>query len=164
MSAAETVEWSARVRFSEELGHSFDVLIFLGPVDEDPVKWRTSASFVGKVSCFTRSGRPRRRDGPKIEGHVPLTDALAGRAGLPTLCDPAVVTPYLRRELSWRVYAGSDVPLTELPSLEVTVQSVRVTQTGEVFPVVGDPVLHRDVTRGRQGGDSGESPTTTTFA
>ncbi|KAI0064090.1 tyrosinase [Artomyces pyxidatus] len=152
-------DWAARIQFKKyELGGSFAVLIFLGPVPEDPAQWRASPSFVGATHAFVNSvpdrcANCRSQADVKAEGFVHLNQAIAKHSNLGSF-DPDVVAPYLKRELSWRVQRADKtaVPLSELPSLEVLVISTPLSlEPGAVFPVPGDAQHHHDVTHGRQG-------------
>lgn len=107
---ASVWDWIVRIRVKEfELKESFDVLVFLGPVPENPDEWLTSESYVGCVSAFVNGVPERcgncRAQGPNkvIQGAVYLDEAIAKRSGLPGRLDPAAVTPYLTDKLSWTV-------------------------------------------------------------
>ena len=101
-------EWTARVEFKKyELGTSFSVLIFLGPVPENPREWRISPNYVGGTHAFVNStaGRCSNCNNQRdlvTEGFVHLNDAIAEHSGLGSL-DPSVVEPYLTHNLHWRV-------------------------------------------------------------
>ncbi|KAG9029812.1 hypothetical protein FS837_003464 [Tulasnella sp. UAMH 9824] len=105
-------EWSARVHAKKfELGGSYSVLIFLGPVPDDPKQWRTSPSYVGAHHVFANSRMEdcencRRNSTENVEGFVSLNEAIAAHSGLNSF-EPSVVEPYLKKELSWRVQKAS---------------------------------------------------------
>jgi tyrosinase len=90
----------------------------------------------------------------KVEGFVHLNNAIAKLSNCPSF-EPDVVIPYLRENLHWRVVAhdGTAVDLGRIPSLEVSVVAVPLTQTPRaIFPIAGDVQYHHDITYGRQGG------------
>jgi tyrosinase len=150
-------EWTARVEFKKyELGSSFSVFIFLGPVPENPREWRTSPNYVGGHHAFVNSVANRcdnctnQRD-LVTEGFVHLNNAIAKHSGLGSL-DPSVVEPYLTHNLHWRVQKTSG-EAADLPSLEVAVIATPLSYPpGALFPVPGHPHRHNQITHGRSGG------------
>ncbi|KAJ7190769.1 photo-regulated tyrosinase [Mycena pura] len=162
-------DWATRIHVEKQaVGGSFSVLIFLGPVPDDPREWRRSPSFVGGHHAFVNTATGQcancRRQAAAhsvIEGFVHLNKAIA--RGLPAAhgsFDPAVVEPYLRQALSWRVQRAdkSAVELSDMPSLEVVVCATRVhLEPGADLPSHGPPQYHPSITAGRPGG---ASPTT----
>jgi tyrosinase len=153
-------DWTSRVHFKKyELGKSLTVLLFLGDVPADPSSWRTAPNFVGSVTAFVNSTAEhcqncQNQADSVYEGFVHLNTSIAKLSGLPSY-EPAVVSPYLQSNLNWRVqgYDRSAVPLDKLPSLEVTVASVVLTQQpGDIIPAAGEPQYHHHITHGRQGG------------
>ncbi|KAH9929640.1 tyrosinase [Amylocystis lapponica] len=159
-SAGTTLEWTAEVHFQKHaLQQSFSVLLFVGPVPDDPAQWRTSTSFAGAVHAFANStaarcANCRANADVVVEGFVHLDDALAAHPALASR-QPDVVVPFLRDQLSWRVYTvrGVEVPVADLPSLQITVEATPVTQgPGDIFPIAGTPQRYPEVTRGRPGG------------
>jgi len=153
-------DWTARIHFKKyELGQSFAVLLFLGEVPADASQWRTSSSFVGAHVAFVNSSADQcancsEQADSVAEGFVHLNKAIAKSSGLSSF-EPSVVTPYLRDNLHWRVQATdrTAVALDRLPSLEVTVAVIPLTQEpGAIFPVAGDPQYHHHITHGRPGG------------
>lgn len=101
-------DWSVRIQSKKfQLGGSYSILIFIGSVPEDPKEWRESTSYVGSDEVFANSAAGHcancvQNADMVVEGYVHLNQALA-RAGLTSL-DPDVVAPYLKDNLSWRVY------------------------------------------------------------
>lgn len=101
-------DWTARVRFKKyELGGSFQVLIFLGPVPANSNEWGACTTYVGAVHAFVNSVREQCRNcstqaNLEIQGFVSLNEAIAARSGLTSFA-PQAVAPYLTRELNWRV-------------------------------------------------------------
>ena len=100
--------WSARVRVKQsELSSSFQVLVFLGPVPDDPREWAGAPAYVGAFSAFV-NGTPVRcancqeRSDAVTEGYVHLQDALVREARACSF-EPGDVRPYLKDELDWRV-------------------------------------------------------------
>ncbi|SJL09926.1 related to Tyrosinase [Armillaria ostoyae] len=158
------VDWTARIQVKQyALGGSFSVLIFLGEVPENPRSWRSSPSFVGAHHAFVNSAADqcencRNQADLVIEGFVHLNTAIAQRSGLGSF-EPAVVEPYLKRELSWRVQKvdRTAVDLSDVPSLEVVVSATPLTlEPGATFPTSGECHYHHRITAGRPGGSHTE--------
>ncbi|KAI0712435.1 hypothetical protein C8Q76DRAFT_485863 [Earliella scabrosa] len=145
-------EWSVRIRVKpHDVGSSFSVPILLGKVPDDPHEWRTCSAYVGSHSVFANS---RTRPEVVTEGTVLLQEAIAERSGLDGF-EPDIVKPWLKENLHWGVLkpGGTEVPVEDVPSLEVTVVAVPLTFPPDAaFPVPGQPVYHPDVTSGRPGG------------
>jgi tyrosinase len=152
-------DWAARIHFKKyELGGSFSVLLFLGEVPEDPEQWLVSPNMVGAHHAFVNTAagrcancRTQANQDLVVEGFIPLNNGIANHSGLGSL-DPSVVSPYLQKELHWRVQKVDGTP-AELTSLEVTVISTPLSlPPGAEFPVPGDAQHHHHITHGRQGG------------
>ncbi|KAJ7288750.1 tyrosinase [Mycena rebaudengoi] len=153
-------DWTARIEVKKyEVGGSFLVLLFLGVVPDDPRQWRSSPNFVGAHHVFANSlpercANCRENRDAEVEGFVHLTEDIAEHSGLDSL-EPAVVHPYLKDNLHWRVQkaGGEAVDLSNVPSLEVAVFSTLLTRPpGSSFPVPGESHCHRSITHGRPGG------------
>ncbi|KAI0647845.1 photo-regulated tyrosinase [Trametes meyenii] len=163
LSPARLLEWAARIRVKQyELGSSFSVLLYLGPVPETPDDPWTSPNYVGAHHAFV-NGVPEQCSNCTdqadlvIEGYVHLNDGIAKHSRLGSF-EPNVVKPYLSGALNWvvRKADGTVVDLENVPSLEVTVLATPLTLApGEPFPVAGETVYHHDITRGRRGGSRG---------
>ncbi len=101
-------DWTARVHARKfELGHSYSVLIFLGEVPGDEEHWRTCPSFIGAHCAFVNGhsdqcANCREQSELVAEGFVHLNEAIAKYSGLSSY-EPSVVTPYLKKNLHWRV-------------------------------------------------------------
>lgn len=150
-------EWTARVEFKKyELGHSFSVYLFLGSVPEDPEEWHVSDHFVGAHHAFVNTATEQCsncRNHPDLieEGFVHLNQAIVAHSGLGSL-DPAVVEPYLTKELHWRVQKA-DGTQAQLESLEVSVYGTPLSYPpGAMFPVPGQRRRVGGITHGRRGG------------
>jgi len=156
-TAEGMLDWTARVQFKQhELGESFDVLLFLGTVPDDPKEWCASPNLVGCSNAFVNSaaaqcGNCQREANTVVEGFVHLNKSITSGSGLESL-DPTVVAPYLTKNLHWRVQKGGGQP-AELDSLEVVVMATPLSfPRGAMFPVPGKMEHHRSVTSGRKGG------------
>ena len=103
-------DWTVRIHFKKyELRQSFAVLIFLGDVPADASQWRTSPNFVGSHVAFVNTSAEqcancREQADLVAEGFVHLNSTIAKRSGLSSF-NPDVVTPYLQKNLHWRVQA-----------------------------------------------------------
>ncbi|KAF9473594.1 tyrosinase [Pholiota conissans] len=150
-------DWTARIEFKKyEFGSSFSVLLFLGPVPEDPEQWLVSPNFVGAHHAFVNSAAGhcancRNQGDIVVEGFVHLTKYISQHAGLPSL-NPEVVEPYLTKELHWRVLKA-DGSVGQLESLEVSVYGTPMSfPPGSIFPVPGNRRHFHGITHGRAGG------------
>ncbi|KAI0737489.1 tyrosinase [Irpex lacteus] len=164
-------DWKVRVRVGEfELGESFQVLIFLGSAPDDYTQWMEDESYVGCVGVFVNEipqSCPNCASRPDevVQGTVYLTQKIVetsstGSEGrFPRSLDPSAVSPYLEQTLTWRVrkvMGGLPVPLSDVPSLEVTVFSTYLTKgEGTIFPTLGETITHEQITTGKEGGYSG---------
>ncbi|KAH9980147.1 photo-regulated tyrosinase [Lactifluus volemus] len=153
-------DWTVRIHVKKyELRESFTVLIFVGPVPDDPSHWRKASSYVGSHAAFVNGSADQcancvAQADVLTEGFVHLNRAL-GRCSSLSSYEPQVVSPYLRENLHWRVQAvdRSAISLDRVPSLEVTVASTTLTRPpGSIFPVPGEHHYHHHITHGRQGG------------
>ena len=101
-------DWSARIHAQKfELGHGYAILIFLGDVPDDEEQWRTCSSFVGAHCAFVNShtdqcANCREQEELVVEGFVHLNEGIAKHSSLSSY-EPSVVTPYLTKNLHWRV-------------------------------------------------------------
>ncbi|KAH9847109.1 hypothetical protein C2E23DRAFT_890313 [Lenzites betulinus] len=156
------LSWSAHITAKKfELGGSFWVLLFLGPVPDRPEDWRACPSYVGEYAAFVHSEPARCANcvklgmGALVGSHISLNDAIIERAAVRSL-DPSEVVPYLRRELCWRVQGGPAgyVHPGDFDSLEVDVSAtpVHLIEKEDDFYPIGEPQMYHEVTRGRPGG------------
>ncbi|KAG9009286.1 hypothetical protein FRB90_008451 [Tulasnella sp. 427] len=121
-------DWAARIHVNKYItGSSFSVLIFLGPVPEDPAQWRTCESYVGAQHVFVNGSAEecencRGSADSDVEGFVQLNRAIAARSGLDSF-DPDVVEPYLKEHLAWRILKvdRSSYDVADAASLQVIV-------------------------------------------
>ncbi|KAH9989736.1 tyrosinase [Russula compacta] len=153
--------WAVHIKFKKsELASSFAVLIFLGDVPDDPLKWRTSPSFIGAHVGLVNSVPYKcanciEQAGTVVEGFVHLNRAIAKRSDISSY-DPSVVAPYLKKNLHWRIQ-GADrmlIDFDQLPSLEVTVAEALLSLApGVSLPTRGDPQYHYHITSGKAGGN-----------
>ncbi|KAG8930241.1 hypothetical protein FRC01_003109 [Tulasnella sp. 417] len=157
---ATYTDWTARIHVNKyAVGSSFSVLIFLGPVPEDPAQWRTSESYVGAHHVFMNSAAEecencRNTAEAQIEGFVHLNKAIAARSGLNSF-DPEVVEPYLKENLSWKILKVdcSSADVSEVSSLQVIVIATPLAfEDGEVFPHAGTGRHCHEITEGQPGG------------
>ncbi|KIJ41405.1 hypothetical protein M422DRAFT_48640 [Sphaerobolus stellatus SS14] len=150
-------DWSARIEFKKyELGSSFTVLIFLGQVPENPEDWRIAPNCVGAHHAFVnrvpdQCANCQNQLNIVTEGFVHLNEGIAEFSGLESF-EPAVIHPYLEKEMHWRVQKTDGSP-AQLESLEVTVIATPLSlPPGSAFPVAGEPTRHPRITHGRPGG------------
>ncbi|KAH9989737.1 hypothetical protein BJV74DRAFT_796153 [Russula compacta] len=152
--------WAVHIKFKKsELASSFAVLIFLGDVPDDHLKWRTSPSFIGAHVGLVNSVPYKcanciEQAGTVVEGFVHLNRAIAKRSDISSY-DPSVVAPYLKKNLHWRIQGADRKPIDfdKLPSLEVTVAEALLSLApGPSLPTQGDPQYHHHITSGKAGG------------
>ena len=112
--------WSARVRVKQsELDRSFQVLVFLGNVPEDPNEWSGAPSYVGSFSAFVNAAAElcancQNQLDAITEGYVHLENAIV-RNGTGYPLDPDRVEPYLKNSLDWRVQMVCPLALLSQP-------------------------------------------------
>ncbi|KAI0357534.1 tyrosinase [Trametes cingulata] len=160
-------EWSVRIRVKKyELGSSFAVLIFLGAVPDDPKEWYTASTYVGAHHAFVNSAPQRcancRRQASAVtEGFVHLNESIAKHWVSLHSFEPETMSPYLRRELNWRIRKvdGTAIPPETLSSLEVAVvaQPLSFQNTGNLNDSLfaqGAPEYYPDITKDHVGGSS----------
>ena len=95
-------EWTARIEFQKyELGTSFSVLTFLGPVPDNPRELKTSPNYVGGVHAYVANRS--QGDLTVQEGFVHLNHGIFKHLGQTTSLEPNVIVPYLTKNLEWRV-------------------------------------------------------------
>ncbi|KAI0374143.1 Di-copper centre-containing protein [Pilatotrama ljubarskyi] len=154
------LHWSAHITAKKyALGGSFEILVFLGAVPDDPREFCTSPSYVGSYSAFVNSEPERcancvRQGNITIGSAVSLNDAIMNAAEVSSF-DPDEVVPYLKRELHWRVHTGSGpaIHAAEIEELEVDVSAVRYYLSDQdALQAKEKPIVYHDVTRGRPGG------------
>ncbi|KAF8523809.1 hypothetical protein JB92DRAFT_1518313 [Gautieria morchelliformis] len=158
-------EWLANIAVEKyAVKSTFFVHIFLGDIDDDHKKWGIHPNLVGTHVVFANNAeftgceRCRHAHEKKkvVTGTIPLTGCLGTRLGGIYNLAPDKVTPYLQKNLHWRVqkHDGSAVDLKDVPSLKVSVGHAvaELSQTAHGFTSWGDIQLHAKVTRGRIGG------------
>ncbi|KAI0925031.1 hypothetical protein AcW2_005732 [Taiwanofungus camphoratus] len=155
-------DWTVHLKFKKfELGSSFSILVFLGPVPAERDNWYSSSSYVGTVSAFVgrSSGRcancVANRD-VEIEGFVHLNEKLVEIPDLVSL-SPAHVRPVIQERLAWRVEGvkadGTVAEPTDLPSLKLAPFSQTITEGPyDQFPTLGEAVYYHDIVRHLPGG------------
>ncbi len=91
-----------------ELERSFQVLVFLGSVPEEPNQWESAPSYVGSFSAFVNGAAAQCANCQAnldliTEGYVHLEDAIARHNTSDYPFNPDHVKPYLKNALNWRV-------------------------------------------------------------
>jgi tyrosinase len=93
------------------LGGSFNVHIFLGDFNTDPLQRSYDDNLVGTFSVFANDPettgcercQTNAQEGLIVTGSIPLTGALLDRIPELQTLDPHAVIPYLQRHLHWRL-------------------------------------------------------------
>ncbi|KAI0342996.1 Di-copper centre-containing protein [Trametopsis cervina] len=157
--------WIAHVVINtDELPYSGYVHVFLSHNEPtgNPIDWLSDDDEVGTVAIFKNTRKEcvncnrRSAENVKINGQVFLTEDLLDRGK--DLHDVGGITEYLKTHMHWRIALvdGAEVPLAEVPSLEVRVHSATVhvggTTRGGSEPWRDELEVHHDVTHGRVGG------------
>lgn len=98
-----------------ELGGSYSVIIFLGPVPDDPSDWLDSPSYAGTTSIFASPMELVAHCANCVsqidlvtEGYVHLNHVLVGEDKVDSVDDEATVVRYLKENLHWRIQAVSE--------------------------------------------------------
>lgn len=156
---SETRLYQINVRASKNsVQSSYFIDFFHGnPTNEDPATWPTDSNLIGThtVMSMALPNLPTVKTTGVVALNVHLV-SLVEQGALKTM-DEVDVLPFLKKEMTWRVRQGNnqEVPLTELPDLEVSVASVGVVpaQSESEFPkFVGKWVTYPDITDGKTGG------------
>ncbi|KAG9050285.1 hypothetical protein FS837_006395 [Tulasnella sp. UAMH 9824] len=159
--ASTTSHWTARIScVANELTTNVSILMFFGPVPEGLGDPRTSPDYVGSWDTFFDDLQPRDLDGGDqkptvIQSFVNLSRAIVKRLSSSAL-QPAIAEPFLKENLSWciiRQFDNGRIDLKDVPSLEVVVLAIPMTDPGNGHPrKSGDPQERPDITKGKQGG------------
>ncbi|KAI0342041.1 Di-copper centre-containing protein [Trametopsis cervina] len=158
--------WIAHVAINtDDLPYSGYVHVFLSHDEPtgSPIDWLTHDDEIGTVAIFKNDRKECANcnrlsaENVKINGQVFLTEDLLDRGK--DINNVEAITEYLTSHMRWRVALidGAEVPLAEVPSLEVKVHSATVhvggtTRRGGVEPWRDELELHHGVTHGRLGG------------
>lgn len=143
-------------------GSSYTIFVFNGaPTSEDPLSWYMDPNLIGPMGVAAGAGEVNEAMHPTdliISGSIPLTRTLqnmVGNAGILTGLAQALVVPFLKNNLEWRVLAnGQSVDPDTIPGFSVTVASSTASQpdSDDQLPTFSDFVDLLDVTQGKAGG------------
>jgi tyrosinase len=153
------------------LNGTYAIYVFVGEVDGDtPADWPLSPNLAGTHAVFSNLPGPdsakdqqsRKRQASRsvpVSGSIPLTSTLLQKVNAGELpgMDPDEVTPYLQKNLKWRVSMldGGQVPIEQLANdLTVTVVTAEVqpATADDNFPVWGQFTELTNITQGKPGG------------
>ncbi|KAK6362601.1 hypothetical protein TWF730_000058 [Orbilia blumenaviensis] len=157
-------EWRVDVSTDRSaLNGSYSVRFFLGKPSRDYKQWAFQPEFVGDYVVFTHSMEDPHADpaavNTQITGSVPLTDAMvkAFSSNLTSL-NPSDASPYLIKNLRWRVIdsEGKPVRARKVKGLKVSVSISHTTLPTDEIPWTqyGEWTFLTDIARriGRDGG------------
>ncbi|KIM27070.1 hypothetical protein M408DRAFT_311628 [Serendipita vermifera MAFF 305830] len=159
-------EWVANIRVEKyALKSSFFIHVFLGDFNPDPAHWGTDPNLVGSYYVFANdldsteceNCQENAEDQLLVTGAIPLTGALGDRLGKDQIAqlNPDQITPYLTKELHWRIQTPTRVvEREEIPSLKISVIHIPVSIPAnlDTFPTWGHGTRHTAITTGRPGG------------
>lgn len=170
-SAQPVVQWYVDTAVERDaLDGAFTVYFFLGTAEEmraadaQPTRYATAPIMAGLTKVFTA---PREAcdachadaaKGVVVTGTNPVTPMLRDyiRHGRLTGLGAAEVTPFLQKNLHWRVVASNAISHdpSSVAGLKVSVSStVAVYRPGEARPVTWEAHKYPDVTQGHVNGD-----------
>ncbi|KAH0609895.1 uncharacterized protein H6S33_012441 [Morchella sextelata] len=160
-------EYFADIRVDKYcLGGSFNVHVFMGDFNTDPVARMLDRNLVGTFNVFANDSdntgcgkcKQNAEEGLIVTASIPLTGALLDRIpdnSIPELqsLEPDIVVPFLNKKLHWRVNRldGTAVHREEVPSLKVAIATaiVDLPDHENDFPTYRAWRPLYDVTRGR---------------
>lgn len=152
------LNWTVRIRAKHnELGRSFSILVFIGPVPEDPSQWLESPDLVDVEHVFANSAATacancRHQVETVSEGFVHLNDFIAQHHPELGSFDEDTIKPFLKDNLSWKTVDTRGEPV-EISSLEVTTLCTPLSwDVNADFPTAGECRFHHDITEGKVGG------------
>ena len=94
-------EWNAFITCKlYELGGSFSIFVFLGPVPSNPIDWLPDESFAGSFDVMAPSQPDPKDPDHLISSGVYLNNAIVKMSGNPSL-EEDVVVPFLKSKLNW---------------------------------------------------------------
>lgn len=160
-------EYVANIRAPKfDFNGSFEVHVFLGKFSEDYKNRPTDPNLVGTYGVLandietTQCGECKKghESGLIVSGTVPLTGALLDRISEIGSLEPNVVTPYLKKNLHWRIHKMDDAH-TNIPregqgrvKFSVACAEVEAPKAKDALPVYGPWTTIYDITEGRPTG------------
>ena len=139
------------------LNGSYTVFLFMGsPASEDTDTWITDPNLIGPLGVLSQDGMSMRT--VMLAGSIPLTRSLTSlvSAGTISSLTEAVVAPYLKSTLQWRVAgpSGEDVDPSTIPGFEISVYASTATQPTDptCLPEWSKFIQLEEVTKNKAGG------------
>lgn len=137
------------------LNGSYYIYLFDGnPASETPSSWLTDSALIGPMGVLAQPDMTHHDT--TAAGSIPLTRCLTSSIhnGIISDLSEAVVTPYLKSNLQWRIAQnGTEIDPATIPTFEIAVFASTATQASEyALPMWSAFVPLLDVTQGQAGG------------
>ncbi|KAJ4298888.1 hypothetical protein N0V90_004131 [Kalmusia sp. IMI 367209] len=143
-ASTKDIEYIVQVEMPTTGSFSYNVVLFLGEVGDDPSKWLSEDSFVSKTSSL---GVVAAQGSTSTLGMIVLTDIVKTRIAKNDVQQTQVVK-YLITNLKWRLELGEEISRSYVPGVKVTLMSTKVeraTSAAEIDRWVGGFDLLGDI-------------------
>lgn len=138
------------------LGGSYTVYVFFGEAPANPPDYPSAKNLVGSHGVFSTPGMTMNH--AVTTGSISLTSALVGKVASGELksMDSADVTPYLTKNMVWKVWRsnGQTIDAGQVPGMTVAVAYANVmpAPNANTFPTWGNWQVNNTITHGKPGG------------
>ena len=145
------------------LNGTYNIYLFnSGPTSEDPASWILDPNLIGPMGVLAQEDSTGNKN-VIAAGSVPLTRTLSNEVATGTLSNltEAIVVPYLKNELEWRVAGpdGQEVDPNTIPDFDISVYASTSSPVSDYeLPTWSAFVLLTDVTKDKAGGATAPPP------
>ncbi|KAF1976937.1 hypothetical protein BU23DRAFT_551365 [Bimuria novae-zelandiae CBS 107.79] len=121
--AVQEVEYIVQVTMPISAKSSYNVVVFLGDMHDNPAKWTSQDSFVAKTSSLMAMTA---QSSSTTVGTVLLNGVVAKNLANSQM-QQEEVSHYLKTNLHWRLELGDvEIPRSEVPGVKVTLMSTKI--------------------------------------
>lgn len=135
------------------LNGSYNVFLFNGnPESEDPSEWLLDSNLIGPMGVLAKADTTMSSNDLLAAGSIPLTRTLTDivSGGALSALTEAIVVPYLKQNLQWRIQGpnGDAIDPTTIPEFDLTIYASTATQpTGDELPTWSEFIALDDITK-----------------